>query len=207
MITDDLVALNCSSNDRISTDYVILHATAGGSYSGARAAYESRKVSAHYTIDSSGKVYRNVVESRVAWHAGQSKWGSLEMLNPHSIGIEMIGWNRPDSSYPAAQVQALASLVRDICKRHSISWRDILTHAMISPGRKTDPANFDAYTDILASVAADQISVARAKVIVQGDTEGSEQYERQHANRRSEALAARVRLPPFVTSATAKPFQ
>jgi N-acetyl-anhydromuramyl-L-alanine amidase AmpD len=149
-IKDDLLPASTHGGSRtLPVTLVVLHATAGGSYSGARAAYVTRGVSAHYTIDVDGTIYRNVPEELIAWHAGQSQWGELRDLNRHSIGIELVGLNQPDSHYPEIQVKAATELVVDICRRHSLGERSVVTHAMISPGRKTDPANFTAYHLVL----------------------------------------------------------
>jgi N-acetylmuramoyl-L-alanine amidase len=161
----DLVPSSCFNVGRKSTDFVILHATAGGSYIGAKNAYLSRKVSAHYTIDIDGTVYQNVLESNTAWHAGVSGWGNVIGLNSYSIGIEMVGFNKPHSIYPEVQVLACIALVQDICHRHKIPWQNILTHAMISPGRKSDPANFTAYQRVLEAV----MPFKGSRVFVNGD--------------------------------------
>jgi N-acetyl-anhydromuramyl-L-alanine amidase AmpD len=150
VIRDDLLPASTHGARRsLPVTLVVLHATAGGSYAGARAAYVTRGVSAHYTIDTDGTIYRNVPEERIAWHAGQSQWGQLRDLNRHSIGIELVGLNRPDSLYPEIQVKAATELVVDICRRHSLDERSVVTHAMVSPGRKTDPANFTAFHLVL----------------------------------------------------------
>jgi N-acetyl-anhydromuramyl-L-alanine amidase AmpD len=146
-IKDDLLPASTHGGSRtLPVTLVVLHATAGGSYSGARAAYVTRGVSAHYTIDVDGTIYRNVPEELIAWHAGQSQWGELRDLNRHSIGIELVGLNQPDSHYPEIQVKAATELVVDICRRHSLGERSVVTHAMISPGARVGagPAGTEA---------------------------------------------------------------
>lgn len=49
----------------------------------------TRQASAHLLIDRGGRVTQLVPFDVVAFHAGQSRWGELENLNRHSIGIEM----------------------------------------------------------------------------------------------------------------------
>jgi len=48
------------------------------------------KVSSHYLINRSGKIYRLVKENYSAWHAGKSNWDKMKNLNKYSKGIELI---------------------------------------------------------------------------------------------------------------------
>ena len=48
------------------------------------------KVSSHYLINRNGKIYRLVMDNRIAWHAGKSSWGKYKNLNKNSIGVEMV---------------------------------------------------------------------------------------------------------------------
>lgn len=151
-IKDDILPDGCYGGPLEAPRFVILHATAGTSYAGARQAYVKRRVSAHYTVDVDGTVWRNVPEGRVAWHAGVSRWGEVEDLNRCALGVELVGPNTPDARYPPAQVAAAVGLVRDLCRRHAVPWDRVLTHAMVSPGRKSDPANFTAYFEVLRAL-------------------------------------------------------
>ena len=47
------------------------------------------KVSSHFLINRSGKIYRLVQDNKIAWHAGKSSWKKDEHLNKSSIGIEI----------------------------------------------------------------------------------------------------------------------
>ena len=47
-------------------------------------------MSAHYTIDRDGRVYRHVEESLRARHAGVSYWAGELDVNSRSIGIELV---------------------------------------------------------------------------------------------------------------------
>lgn len=105
-----------------------------------------RRVSSHYLVgEDPPTIYRLVDEDRRAWHAGQSFWRGDTQLNASSIGIEIVnlgddkapGLNFAD--YPAAQIDAVVSLVRDIATRHAIAPHRILGHSDIAPQRKTDP--------------------------------------------------------------------
>lgn len=75
----------------ISPRFLILHYTAGSSAAGTVAWFRNpaSRVSAHLVIARDGTVTQLVPFDREAWHAGQSRWGSLSGLNRHSIGIEL----------------------------------------------------------------------------------------------------------------------
>ena len=45
------------------------------------------KVSSHFLISQTGKIYRLVKDESIAWHAGKSCWGKYKDLNKNSIGI------------------------------------------------------------------------------------------------------------------------
>jgi N-acetylmuramoyl-L-alanine amidase len=114
-------------------------------------------VSAHYLVpdapDSDGKfhIYRLAPEDRRTWHAGVSEWRGNRLLNPGSIGIEIVnlGYASADQSlllmqrswypFPESQVEAIAQLARDIIKRHEIKPFNVVGHSDVAPGRKVDP--------------------------------------------------------------------
>ena len=72
--------------------YVVIH------YTGMQSEIESidrlkntrSKVSCHYLINRKGFITQLVMENKVAWHAGKSKWKKLNNLNSCSIGIELV---------------------------------------------------------------------------------------------------------------------
>jgi N-acetylmuramoyl-L-alanine amidase len=99
------------------------------------------KVSAHYTIDEDGTVYRHVDEERRAWHAGKSYWAGDTDVNGRSIGIELVnpGHEFGYRPFPEAQITALIALARDIVARHAIPAARVLGHSDVAPARKQDP--------------------------------------------------------------------
>jgi N-acetylmuramoyl-L-alanine amidase len=103
------------------------------------AAKEDRK-SYHYSIGRDGRVYRQVHESRVAWHAGESVWRGRQWCNAFSIGVNLS--NRQDGfeKYPMAQLEMGAILVANLLARHTLPMSAIAMHSQVSPGRKHDPA-------------------------------------------------------------------
>ena len=98
-------------------------------------------VSAHYTIDEDGTVYRHVAEERRAWHAGLGCWLGCRDINSISVGVELVnpghefGYRR----FPAAQMAAFRALARDIVGRHAIPPARVLGHSDTAPARKQDP--------------------------------------------------------------------
>ncbi len=107
------------------------------------------KVSAHFFIRRDGEVIQFLSCNLRAWHAGQSEWRGRERCNDFSIGIELEG-----SDYVAfeeAQYQALAELTRAVQAAYPI--RDVVGHADIAPGRKTDPGPFFDWARYRADIA------------------------------------------------------
>jgi len=97
----------------------------------------SAEVSAHYMICETGHVWHLVAEEARAWHAGAGRWGDVDDVNSHSIGIELV--NRGDHPYPAPQMTALEALMRGIMARWHIPPARVIAHSDMAPGRKTDP--------------------------------------------------------------------
>jgi AmpD protein len=95
----------------------------------------SLRVSAHFLIRRNGELIQFVPTTQRAWHAGVSEWNGRPRCNDYSIGIELEGCDeRPfeDIQYPV-----LARLIRVL--RRSCAVEDVVGHADIAPGRKTDP--------------------------------------------------------------------
>ena len=81
-----------NSSSGVSPIYLIMHYTAGTTLAGAVSWFQSpqAQASAHLVIDRDGSIGQLVAFNRRAWHAGKSKWGSLEGMNNYSIGIELV---------------------------------------------------------------------------------------------------------------------
>jgi len=98
------------------------------------------RVSAHFLIGRDGALTQFVACSRRAWHAGVSAWRGRERCNDFSIGVELEGTDQ--LAYAEDQYLTLARLTRALMRRYALA--DIVGHADIAPGRKTDPGpNFD----------------------------------------------------------------
>ncbi|MBT0956172.1 N-acetylmuramoyl-L-alanine amidase [Alphaproteobacteria bacterium KMM 3653] len=100
------------------------------------------EVSAHYVICPEGRVWQLVDEAMRAWHAGAGRWGALEDVNSHSIGIELV--NTGGTPFAEPQMAALEGLLSGLKARHGVPVERIVGHSCIAPGRKIDPgARFD----------------------------------------------------------------
>lgn len=126
------------------------------------------QVSWHLTVDRDGNVYQLLGFDKIAWHAGKSSWGTgpgaLIGMNSHSIGIEHSNAGpltekngcyitafgqiipnidvffdndgNPWQAFTPQQLKASKFLVVELAKILKV--KDVLSHAMISPGRKQD---------------------------------------------------------------------
>jgi len=98
----------------------------------------AQRVSSHLLIRRDGELVQYVPFSRRAWHAGKSCYQAREACNDFSMGIELEG--QDETPYEPAQYQQLAKVIRTLRTRYpDISAQDIVGHADIAPGRKTDP--------------------------------------------------------------------
>ncbi|HXL99079.1 MAG TPA: N-acetylmuramoyl-L-alanine amidase [Rhizomicrobium sp.] len=135
-----------------SVDMLVLH------YTGMKTAEEAlarltdpaAKVSAHYTIDRDGRIYRHVAEELRAWHAGVSFWAGERNVNGRSIGIELVNPGHEFGYVPfaEAQIAALIDLVHGILARHPIPARRVVAHSDVAPARKEDPGELFPWREL-----------------------------------------------------------
>lgn len=107
------------------------------------------RVSAHYFIRRDGTLIQFVDPDLRAWHAGASSWRGLPRCNDFSIGIELEGSDR--QPFEPAQYLQLARLITTLRRRYPIE--DVVGHADIAPGRKTDPGPGFDWTALAAALA------------------------------------------------------
>ena len=101
------------------------------------------EVSAHYFVEEDGRVLQLLPESRRAWHAGASFWAGETDINSASIGVEIVHPGHADPRpFAAQQIEAVATLARDICERHGVRPERVLAHSDIAISRKIDPGEF-----------------------------------------------------------------
>jgi AmpD protein len=96
------------------------------------------RVSAHFFVRRRGELLQFVHASKRAWHAGVSAWKDRQRCNDFSVGIELEGTDA--TPFTAAQYRTLARLTCALQARYPIG--DIVGHADIAPGRKTDPGPY-----------------------------------------------------------------
>lgn len=123
-------------------NYVILHHTAQNSADQTLFTFSISRtqVSAHYVIGRDGVVYQLLNDYMRAWHAGNSKWGSITDMNSCSIGIEID--NNGSESFSDAQINALLKLLDYLKEEYNIPQGNFIAHSDIAPTRKNDPSKF-----------------------------------------------------------------
>ena len=99
------------------------------------------KVSCHYLINRSGKIFKMVKEENIAWHAGKSMWRNYKNLNKNSIGIELVnkGHRYGYQHFTKIQIKKLIELCKYLKRKYAIKKKNFLGHSDIAPLRKIDP--------------------------------------------------------------------
>ena len=95
------------------------------------------KVSSHFLITRKGALIQFVPTHKRAWHAGISTYKGKENCNDFSIGIELEGCD--DEEFEKPQYHSLSRLINFLSIDLKINKQNIVGHADIAPGRKTDP--------------------------------------------------------------------
>ncbi|TCT37681.1 N-acetylmuramoyl-L-alanine amidase [Martelella mediterranea] len=88
---------NLSSGRTLNPSMIVMHYTTGWNGEGSRnwlmgaaGGTSNEGSSAHVVIDRDGTAWQIAPFNRVAWHAGPSRYGDLESLNNHAIGLEFV---------------------------------------------------------------------------------------------------------------------
>jgi len=127
-------------------DMLILHYTGmpTGEEAMLRMCDATSKVSAHYTVDLDGLIFRHVEEDKRAWHAGVSCWKGDTDINDRSIGIEIVnpGHEFGYQRFPAPQIEKVIALTETIASRYRIPPANVLGHSDVAPARKQDPGEW-----------------------------------------------------------------
>ena len=119
--------------------WVVLHADVSPAETATTAwiCNPDSKVSYHGLIHRDGSLTRYVRDERAAWACGKSWWRDVKWLNRWTLNLAFA--NRHDGKEPLTRAQI------DRAQRILDAWRSrypveaVLTHAMIAPGRKSDP--------------------------------------------------------------------
>ena len=93
-----------------------------------------RPVSAHFLVDGEGNAYKLSEPTFICWHAGVSEWKGEKDLNRFSIGIEVLGLDK----FTDPERKTTKELILHLMKTYGIPKENVLRHADIAPGRKTD---------------------------------------------------------------------
>ncbi len=98
---------------------------------------KSLTVSSHFLITRKGALIQFVPTHKRAWHAGISSYKGRQNCNDFSIGIELEGCD--DEEFEKPQYHSLSKLINFLAIDLQIKKQNIVGHADIAPGRKTDP--------------------------------------------------------------------
>jgi hypothetical protein len=107
--------------------------------------YVTKEKAYHYVIDRFGRVFRIVVESDAANHAGKSTWADDKWayigLNDSFLAVSFETQTRPGDEAPIvsqAQIDSGRMLTRMLRSRYNIAATNCATHAQVS----INPSNF-----------------------------------------------------------------
>ena len=126
------LSLNCSKiiRKRKEIKYIVIH------YTGMQSEIESinrlkntrSKVSCHYLINRKGFITQLVMENKVAWHAGKSKWKNFVNLKRNSLGIELEnkGHQYGYQNFSNLQIMSLINLCKKLKKKYKLNYRSFL---------------------------------------------------------------------------------
>jgi len=135
----ETVRLTFNRGGQISPKFIILHHTSGNYEGSVSWCLDPKsKVSYHYIINpKNGNRTQLVWDSARAWHAGVSQWKGFNNLNAHSIGI---AFDRDTNTRTPSdtEIDSCSHKCIYLMDKFKIGIDGVLTHAMISPGRKND---------------------------------------------------------------------
>ena len=95
------------------------------------------EASAHVVIEEDGKRTVYASPEQVTFHAGKSSWNGRSNVNDFAIGVEFQG-DTNIKPLTEAQIESFVEYFDDIASKYNLSLKDIITHAMVAPGRKPD---------------------------------------------------------------------
>lgn len=130
---------NQGTRGRYTPTMIVLHCDASAKES-STLDWLSRDISAasyHVFVARDGTAYRLVDDERRAWHAGKSAWPGYKDVNSQSLGLSWA--NRHDDTEPLTPAQVATGKAVIAAWRAKYAIKDIVTHADVAPGRKTDP--------------------------------------------------------------------
>ncbi len=123
-----------AQNSPRKIDFLVLHHVEANSVEHAIEQFCEHKVSAHFLIDESGKIFELVDENDTAYHAGVSFWKGFEGLNKNSIGIEFINSSPFTKKFETAQMLAGVRLCKYLIAKYQL---EVVGHSDIGYEKET----------------------------------------------------------------------
>lgn len=145
----------------------VIHATAGGSSSGAMSVMFAHKASWHWLVPDENEpehgrlVWACAPEKRAAIHVRNDRShpdvnSGSRFVNYWSLGVEVVNTQQNDQ-FSEWQIEQTAALVRYAWSRYP-EMRDVVSHAKLDPARRSDPGThfkWDRFQElVLAPVPA-----------------------------------------------------
>lgn len=164
---------------RLPLDTIVIHATAGGSSSGAMSVAHAGKASWHALVPAKTEkehgqtLWRCVPDTGAAWHVLSSIKHPIDgktNINDRSFGIEIV--NRQDGKdlFSDWQLQITALWVRYCWSHYGLKY--MYTHAYLDPGRKSDPGHLFDWNKFMKLVL-DQGNAVRPPLIIKPEPAGN----------------------------------
>lgn len=118
---------------------IVLHSTVGKSDAGDLDWLQSPEsgVSYHTLIGRNGGCFTLVDYAHKAWHAGESSWKGVPDCNQYSIGLAFSNRHDDKEVLTPMQIAVMRAVVQYL--RQQYPGIEVVTHADVSPSRKTDP--------------------------------------------------------------------
>ena len=114
---------------------------------------EGLRVSSHFFIDRSGRLFQYVSCLDRAWHAGVSSYEGRENCNDFSIGVELEGTD--SAPYEQAQYETLGRLTDALAEAYPIKY--VTGHSMIAPLRKNE-------SDTLPTITYQDLDISKMEL-------------------------------------------
>jgi len=95
------------------------------------------ETSSHIVIEEDGLRTIYASPDQVTFHAGKSSWDGRSNVNDFGVGVEFQG-DTNLKPLTNAQIESFVEYFDQLAKQYKISTKDIITHAMVAPGRKPD---------------------------------------------------------------------
>lgn len=137
-IFTDPKLFTASNRNKKNITHIVFHHTGYQDPDFAVQIYKDYGVSTHYLIDFNGNILRLVHDRDIAYHAGISRWRSVDGLNKCSIGIEFLTPDPYQIGFSDKQVAAGIELCKYLMCKYQIDARNIVGHSDIAYDKNTD---------------------------------------------------------------------